>query len=33
MIRGKKQLELDGGPEAIDVEVSTSSGSVKLLAD
>jgi DUF4097 and DUF4098 domain-containing protein YvlB len=33
MVRGKKRLELDGGPEAIDVEVSTSSGNVKLLAD
>lgn len=31
MIRGKKRLELDGGPDAVTVEVETSSGSVKLL--
>jgi DUF4097 and DUF4098 domain-containing protein YvlB len=33
LIRGKKKLEFDGGPDAIDVDVSTSSGSVKLLAN
>ena len=33
LIRGKKRLELDGGADAIDVEVSTSSGSVSLLAN
>lgn len=31
MIRGKKRLELDGGPDAVTVEVDTSSGSIKLL--
>ena len=33
MVRGKKKLEFDGGPDAIDVHVSTSSGSVKLLTN
>ena len=33
LVRGKKRLELDGGPDAIDLEVSTSSGSVKLVAN
>lgn len=33
LIRGKKKLELDGGPDAIDLQVSTSSGSVKLLSN
>ena len=33
MVRGKDRLELDGGPGAIDIEVDTSSGSIKLLAN
>ena len=33
LVRGKDKLELDGGPDAIDVQVSTSSGSIKLLAN
>jgi DUF4097 and DUF4098 domain-containing protein YvlB len=33
LVRGKKKLEFDGGPNAIDIEVSTSSGSVKLLSN
>ena len=33
LVRGKDKLELEGGPDAIDVAVSTSSGSIKLLAD
>jgi DUF4097 and DUF4098 domain-containing protein YvlB len=33
MIRGKKRLELDGGPDSVTVEVDTSSGSIKLLAN
>jgi DUF4097 and DUF4098 domain-containing protein YvlB len=31
MVRGKKNLEFDSGPDAVDLAVSTSSGSVKLL--
>ena len=31
LVRGKDKLELDGGPDAIDVAVNTSSGSIKLL--
>jgi hypothetical protein len=31
LVRGKDKLQFDGGPDAIDVQVSTSSGSVKLL--
>jgi DUF4097 and DUF4098 domain-containing protein YvlB len=33
LVRGKDKLELDGGPEAIDLEVDTSSGSIKLLTN
>jgi hypothetical protein len=33
LVRGKDKLELDGGADAIDVQVSTSSGSIKLLAN
>lgn len=33
MVRGKDKLELDGGPDAIEIEVDTSSGSIKLLAN
>ena len=33
LVRGKDRLELDGGPDAVNVEVDTSSGSVKLLAN
>ena len=33
LVRGKKRLELDGGPDAVNIEVDTSSGSVKLLAN
>jgi DUF4097 and DUF4098 domain-containing protein YvlB len=33
LVRGKDKLELDGGPDAIDVRVSTSSGSIKLLTN
>jgi hypothetical protein len=33
MVRGKKNLEFDGGPNAVELTVSTSSGSVKLLED
>ena len=33
MVRGKDRLELDGGPDAIDIDVDTSSGSIKLLAN
>ena len=33
LIRSKKTLELDGGADAIDLQVSTSSGSIKLLAN
>ena len=33
LVRGKDKLELDGGPDAIDVAVGTSSGSIKLLAN
>jgi hypothetical protein len=33
LVRGKKKLELDGGPDAVDIEVDTSSGSIKLLAN
>lgn len=33
LVRGKDRLELDGGPDAIDIEVDTSSGSIKLLAN
>jgi hypothetical protein len=32
-VRAKDKLELDGGPDAINVEVDTSSGSIKLLAN
>ena len=32
-VRGKNNLKFDGGPEAVDIEVDTSSGSVKLLAN
>jgi DUF4097 and DUF4098 domain-containing protein YvlB len=31
LVRGKDKLELEGGPDAIDVAVNTSSGSIKLL--
>jgi DUF4097 and DUF4098 domain-containing protein YvlB len=31
LVRGKDKLELDGGADAIDVAVNTSSGSIKLL--
>lgn len=33
LVRGKKHLEFDGGSGAIDISVSTSSGSVKLLSN
>jgi hypothetical protein len=33
LIRGKDELKLDGGPSAIDVQVDTSSGNIKLLAN
>ena len=33
LIRGKDRLQLDGGPDAVNIEVETSSGSVKLLAN
>jgi DUF4097 and DUF4098 domain-containing protein YvlB len=33
LVRGKKKLELDGGPDAVNIEVDTSSGSVKLLTN
>ena len=33
LVRGKDRLELDGGPDAVNIEVDTSSGSVKLLAN
>jgi DUF4097 and DUF4098 domain-containing protein YvlB len=33
LVRGKDKLELDGGPDAVNVEVDTSSGSIKLLAN
>jgi DUF4097 and DUF4098 domain-containing protein YvlB len=33
LVRGKDKLELDGGADAIDVAVNTSSGSIKLLAN
>ena len=33
LVRGKDKLEFDGGPNAIDVQVSTSSGSIKLLSN
>lgn len=33
LVRGKNRLELEGGADAIDVQVSTSSGSIKLLAN
>jgi hypothetical protein len=33
LVRAKDKLELDGGPDAINVEVDTSSGSIKLLAN
>jgi hypothetical protein len=33
LVRGKKKLEFDGGSDAIDVEISTSSGSVRLLSN
>jgi DUF4097 and DUF4098 domain-containing protein YvlB len=33
MVRGKKKLELDGGPDAVNIEIDTSSGSVKLLTN
>ena len=32
-VREKNSLHFDGGPEAVDIEVDTSSGSVKLLAN
>ncbi len=32
-VRGKNSLHFDGGPEAVDIEIDTSSGSVKLLAN
>jgi len=32
-VRGKNSLHFDGGPEAVDIEVDTSSGSVKLLSN
>jgi len=32
-VREKNNLQFDGGPEAVDIEVDTSSGSVKLLAN
>ena len=33
LVRGKDRLELDGGPDAVNIEVDTSSGSVKLLSN
>ncbi|MCW8985233.1 MAG: DUF4097 domain-containing protein [Thermoanaerobaculales bacterium] len=33
LVRGKDKLELDGGPDAVNIEVDTSSGSIKLLAN
>jgi DUF4097 and DUF4098 domain-containing protein YvlB len=33
LVRGKDRLELDGGPDAVNIEVDTSSGSVKLLTN
>ncbi len=33
LIRGKDELKLDGGPNAIDVQVDTSSGNIKLLSN
>jgi DUF4097 and DUF4098 domain-containing protein YvlB len=33
LVRGKDKLELDGGPDAVYVDVDTSSGSIKLLAN
>ena len=33
LVRGKDRLELDGGPGAVNIEVDTSSGSIKLLAN
>jgi DUF4097 and DUF4098 domain-containing protein YvlB len=33
LVRGKDKLQFDGGPDAIEVQVSTSSGSVKLLTN
>jgi hypothetical protein len=33
LVRGKDKLVLDGGSDAVNVEVDTSSGSIKLLAD
>jgi hypothetical protein len=33
LVRGKDKLQLDGGSEAIDIEIDTSSGSIKLLAN
>jgi DUF4097 and DUF4098 domain-containing protein YvlB len=33
MVRGKDRLQLDGGPNAVDIEVDTSSGSIKLLTN
>ncbi|MCG6947666.1 MAG: DUF4097 domain-containing protein [Acidobacteria bacterium] len=33
LIRGKDELKLDGGPNAIDVHVDTSSGNIKLLSN
>jgi hypothetical protein len=32
-MREKNSLRFDGGPEAVDIEVDTSSGNVKLLAN
>lgn len=33
LVRGKDRLELDGGPDAVNIEVDTSSGSIKLLSN
>jgi hypothetical protein len=33
LVRGKDKLVLDGGPDAVNVEVDTSSGNIKLLAN
>jgi DUF4097 and DUF4098 domain-containing protein YvlB len=33
LVRGKDRLELDGGLEAVNVEIDTSSGSIKLLSN
>ena len=33
LVRGKDKLELDGGPDAVNIEVDTSSGSIKLLTN